>query len=145
MLWALQRNDPRGWLAGDQSVARLLIETNDGPFKHHLDRYKYSSRYAWDPIEHRTAGSAILAGLDHRLASQSQLTGDAVSLADIAIMPFVRQFAGADRTWFDAQPLPDLQAWLAGHLRSDLFTACMVRHPRWEPGTTPVHFPSSAA
>ncbi len=35
MRWALARNDPEGWLAGDDAV---LIAANDGPFKHHHDR-----------------------------------------------------------------------------------------------------------
>jgi glutathione S-transferase len=37
MHWALGRNDPQHWLANEDAA---LIATNDGPFKHHLDRYK---------------------------------------------------------------------------------------------------------
>ena len=63
-------------------------------------------------------------------------------LADMAIMPFVRQFAATDREWFDAQALPSLQRWLAAHLASDLFAAIMVRHAPWQPDDAPIAFPA---
>ena len=64
MHWALGQNDPEGWLDRND---QLLIETNDGPFKHHLDRYKYATRYDdVDPEEHRAAAFDILKQLDER-------------------------------------------------------------------------------
>ena len=135
MRWALERNDPENWMAGDDVD---LIAANDGSFKHHLDRYKYPHRHDSDPVEHRTAGLSILAALDARLADTAQLCGARVSLADIAIMPFVRQFAETDRAWFDERPVPRLQAWLAGHLDSALFADAMIRVPAWEAGQDPV-------
>jgi glutathione S-transferase len=124
MRWCLSRNDPEAWLQRDDPA---LIATNDGPFKHDLDRYKYPHRHGSDSVAHRTSGSAFLHELDARLANGGQLCGAERGLADMAIMPFVRQFAATDRAWFDAQPLPHLQRWLAGHLESDLFTAIMAR------------------
>nr|WP_245842963.1 glutathione S-transferase [Sphingomonas laterariae] len=140
MRWALARNDPEGWLERED---RVLIETNDGPFKHHLDRYKYPERHASDPAEHRAAGMALLGVLEARLAARANLCGDARGLTDIAIFPFVRQFAETDRTWFDAQPLPRLQAWLSDHLQSMLFSEIMVRLEPWRPGDAPLIFPAS--
>ena len=61
MRWALGRNDPEGW-RGREDIG--LIETNDGPFKHHLDRYKYPERHGEDPIEHREAAIALLKPLE---------------------------------------------------------------------------------
>ncbi|WP_109261314.1 glutathione S-transferase [Hyphobacterium indicum] len=134
MRWALARNDPENWLAPGDIMFDLVAE-NDGPFKHHLDRYKYSNRYEnADAAVHRAGGLDFLKKLDDRLTGQSQLFGDAVSLADIAIFPFVRQFANADRSWFDAQDLPHLQAWLSAHLASPLFTAIMEKHELWSDG-----------
>ncbi len=130
MRWALAENDPENWLAGDD---RALIETNDGPFKHHLDRYKYSTRHDTDPEEHRTAGGEFLQVLEDRLQNGTQLGGDTSGMTDIAIFPFVRQFANTDRTWFDAQPLPKLQAWLKGWLESELFKSIMVKRDQWQP------------
>ena len=139
MRWALPRNDPEGLLEGD---ATSLIDRNDGAFKHHLDRYKYADRHSSDPIEHRSAAVAILGDLDKRLAVNSNLLRDHRSLADIAIMPFVRQFAEADRTFFDGLPLPHLQRWLMAHLESELFNRAMVRVPQWQPGIMPIHLQS---
>src|SRR3546814_17057912 len=73
-----------------------MIAENDGPFKHHLDRYKYPERHATDPIKHRAAGLALLTGLAARLAGRANLCRDSRSLTDITIMPFVRQFAMAE-------------------------------------------------
>jgi glutathione S-transferase len=121
--WALARNDPEDWLAGDDSG---LIAANDGPFKHHLDRYKYPERHGSDPEEHRAAGLDLLSALEARLTEHAWLCGDRRSLTDAAIMPFVRQFAAVDRAWFDVQPLAGVQRWLAGQLASALFVAVMV-------------------
>ena len=137
MRHALGRNDPEGWLRGDD---RALIERIDGPFKHHLDRYKYYTRYEVDPMPHRDAALEILAELDHRLSDQQNLCGDTRTLADIATFPFIRQFVNHDRAWFDAQALPYLAQWLNRHLTSDLFTTIMVKFPAWKPGDEPVIF-----
>ncbi len=130
MDWALAWHDPQHWLLRRGSA---LIAANDGPFKHHLDRYKYPQRHGGDPLAHRDAGLTMLAALDARLATTPQLDGDTPGYTDIALFPFVRQFAATDATWFAAQPLPALHGWLAGHLASPLFAAAMVRHPVWQP------------
>lgn len=128
MRWALRRNDPEHWLEGEDAE---LIGVNDGAFKYHLDRYKYPDRYPADTIGHREQVMTILNGLEQRLTEASHLCGDARALTDIAIMPFVRQFAAVDRSWFDAQPLPSVQRWLATMLASPLFAEAMVVRPQW--------------
>ena len=130
MRWALGRNDPERWLEGDDAG---LIAANDGPFKHHLDRYKYPDRHGSDPAAHRACGLALLAALEMRLEEQTWLCGRRQSLTDAAIMPFVRQFAAVDRTWFDAQRLPRLQRWLGAQISSPLFAAIMIARPTWRP------------
>ncbi|MBC7521466.1 MAG: glutathione S-transferase [Sandarakinorhabdus sp.] len=139
MRWALARADPEDWRGGDDAA---LIAVNDGSFKHHLDRYKYPDRHGSDAIMHRAAGLDILTRLEARLAAQANLCRDARALTDVAIMPFVRQFARTDPAWFDAQPLPALQAWLARHIASPLFEAAMARHPRWQAGDAPTGLPA---
>ena len=134
---SLARNDPEGWLHRDDPA---LIAANDGAFKRDLDRYKYPDRYDSDPAMHREAGLAFLRGLDERLSRQGQLCGSARGIADMAIMPFVRQFAATDREWFDAQPIPHVIRWLDDHLASDLFAAIMVRPDPWQPGDERVLF-----
>lgn len=142
MRWALGRNDPEGWLDGDDQA---LIADNDGAFKHHLNRYKYPERHGSDAIVHRAAGMLFLSRLEERLTSQHNLCRDSRSLTDMAIMPFVRQFAETDRAWFNGQPLPRLREWLARHEASSLFANVMVRLPPWQTGDPPVHFGMSQA
>jgi glutathione S-transferase len=140
MRWALHQHDPDHWLSRED---KALIEANDGPFKHHLDRYKYPERHASDPIEHRAAGMTILTALENRLSSHACLCGEAMGITDAAIMPFVRQFANTDRTWFNAQPLPKLQAWLDRLVASPLFDQAMIRMVPWRPDDAPVLFQPS--
>jgi len=131
MRWALGQNDPEDWLAPG-SAAFDLIARSDGPFKHDLDRYKYPNRYDnVDALQHRQSGSEFLAELDQKLMGQAQLFGSQISVADIAIFPFARQFANHDRDWFDAQDWPRLQAWLAAHLASPLFDTIMKKYDMW--------------
>jgi len=134
MRWALGRHDPQHWLQGSDAEAVLIAEA-DGPFKHHLDRYKYPVRYDnVDPLEHRAGGLAFLEKLDSLIQKSGQLAGERPTLADHAISPFVRQFANNDRDWFDSLPLPALQKWLADHLASPLFATTMQKYPQWQSG-----------
>lgn len=138
MHWALSQHDPESWLARDDPA---LIAENDGAFKQALDRYKYPERYDVNPLIHRALGLTFLQKLDARLAACGQLCGPARGLADAAIMPFVRQFAAVDQSWFDEQPLSNLRAWLSAHLASDLFDAIMIRLPSWTSGDRPIFLP----
>lgn len=147
MLWALRRNDPELWLRPahstlDEMVA--LIAECDGDFKRHLDGYKYPERQpAADPDDatHRERGALFLARLDALLQASRCLHGDTPSLSDIAIAPFVRQFAQVDAAWFDAQPWPRLSGWLAERLAAPVFAAVMDKYPPWRPGEPGVEFP----
>lgn len=144
--WALGINDPEQWLAPQNgSVQNMmeLIDINDGPFKQHLDRYKYANRYDadTDPEHHRSEGYSFLHTLNTRLGEHAHLFGGRACLADYAIFPFVRQFANTDRDWFDGQPLSDLQKWLEAHLSSDLFQNIMKKLAPWKPGDKEPQFP----
>ena len=130
MRWALAIRDPEDWLTRSDPV---LIAAIDGPFKHDLDRYKYPERHGADGNAHRQSALSFLGEIDRRLAVNGQLCGGSRGLADAAIMPFIRQFAAVDQEWFDALPLPDIKAWLAGHLASTLFEEIMARVPVWTP------------
>ncbi len=135
MRWALGRHDPEDWLAGDDEP---LIRTFDDRFKHHLDRYKYADRHQADPAAHRSAALTLLRQLEQRLILRGNLCRKERSLADIAILPFVRQFAAVDPAWFDAQDLPRLRDWLTRHIASPLFERIMARADPWQPGDPPV-------
>lgn len=144
MQWALQQHDPLGWLPTDpdQHTNMLaLIAHNDGTFKTALDRYKYPNRYPeQDAMFYRSQGEQFLAQLEDRLTQQVYLCSDQISLADVAIFPFIRQFAQVDRAWFDQANYPRLQAWLAEWLDSRLFAQVMQKFAIWQSGTVGVHF-----
>jgi glutathione S-transferase len=146
MLWALERNDPQHLLTpghGSLDEMRQLIAQCDGDFKLHLDRYKYPNRFDnVDELQHRAAGAAFLLKLESDLAQHPYLFGSRPALADIAIFPFVRQFAQTDQTWFDAQPWPHLMRWLSTLLDSAIFSSVMHKFEAWESGSTGPAFPA---
>lgn len=144
MQWALAQNDPEGWLAPDDAGAtKTLVEDNDGPFKHHLDRFKYATRYEGaDPLEHRRAAEPYLLALNDRLQDSANLTGDKRSLADIAIFPFVRQFANAAGDFMQEGRFNALMRWLDDQVSSDLFMSVMKKYPQWHAGDAGVEFPA---
>lgn len=149
MLWALDDNDPQNWLtpdAGSFDGMLKLIERADTEFKDCLDRYKYPNRYdGVDEIEQRTQGSVFLRDLDEMLKKGDWLFGARPCLADVAIAPFVRQFANHDRAWFDNEGWPHLLRWLGTFLESELFTGVMSKYPQWQPGDPSTLFPQSVA
>ena len=132
MRWAFdERDDSTGWWQRAQSRScQAFIALNDGPFKHHLDGYKYPERYPSDkgPTFHRDqAVMCLLQPLDRQLAGQPFLGGDESCAADLAIFPFVRQFRAVDESWFDAQAWGATQRWLRRWLESELFQRCMKK------------------
>jgi len=154
MLWALGQHDPYNWLEPKNAEAAVstmadmlaLIAANDGTFKHSLDRYKYPHRYAVEHTDgdaprfaqtHRRLGATWLCALEWRLEGWLEggyLFGSRASLADMALLPFTRQFAHTDAAWFAAQPWPRLQAWLAAFEASSLYAdvmrrCCTNQHP----------------
>lgn len=147
MLWALELNDPENWLRpeiADRDQMLDLIEHMDGPFKHHLDRYKYANRHDEDrSVDHRAEALEHLQELEQRLERHRYLFGERLSLADIAIAPFVRQFANTDADWFAAQPIPKLQNWLTEFVESELFLACMSKYLQWKNTAPGITFPAA--
>lgn len=136
MQWALSEDDPDRWLPYlHRSDIYTLIERNDGAFKAALDRYKYPNRFPDEDCSGaRDKGLKILEDLNARVAANGALSGENMTLADIAIFPFIRQFANVDRDWFDALPMLPLQAWLTTHCESDLFAAVMEKYAPWVDG-----------
>ena len=129
MCWALQRHDPEHWLCPPGATLDdmlVWVAQCDGPFKQTLDRCKYPQRFPdSDLAQAQTAASDWLLTLEARLTQSTYLCGAQAALADVAIFPFVRQFAAIDPPWWRAQPWPHLQRWLQQWLESALFTATM--------------------
>ena len=144
MRWALTQADPRGLLLSDGASA--LISENDGVFKHHLDRFKYTDRYPGESRdEHRDAGLRILFGWSQRLEQHPWLLGPAISLADAALWPFVRQWRLADPDGFEANgQLVPLRVWLNRFLEDPSFERLMQRADPWCTGGLQPLFPADA-
>ena len=132
MGWALERPATRHWWAAAQTIENLAwLAKNDGVFKHHLDRYKYPERYnESDQSSHRDqALETFLQPLGEHLEKSRFLGGSEPCATDIAIFPFVRQFAAVEPDWFAQQPIPSLHTWLSSWVSSPLFQRCMVKFP----------------
>ena len=142
--WALNQSDPDDWLEqGQQTVTHNLIKRCDGEFKHWLDRYKYAGRYPENSEDfYFEKAQAFLAELESLLVisqvnseqSEYYIQTPKVSVLDVAIFPFVRQFAFVDKNKFDSLELPKLKIWLAYFLESELFLSVMSKYPMWVEG-----------
>lgn len=146
MAWALAQHDPDHWQPQPGSpaaaAAQDLITVNDLEFKPQLDCYKYAERYPQHPQAwYRSQGERFLDDLDQRLTHHAWLLGDHLGIADVAIFPFIRQFALVDRAWFDTGNRLNLRHWLDGLLQAELFTAVMHKYPPWRSGAPVTLFP----
>ncbi len=144
MLWALNRHDPEAWLDSTlkEQTSRLIRE-NDSTFKQHLDHYKYFERFPEAPqSEYRKQGETFLNTLEDLLQQKKYLLAERCTLADMAIMPFIRQFAGVDRDWFNQSPYQALRQWLDSLIESDLFISIMPKYVFWQQNQQEVFFPA---
>lgn len=143
MQWAVKQNDPEHWLGENNRYlleTDMLLEINDYSFKEDLDHYKYADRHPEHPMQYyREQGEEFLQELEEQLSETRYLLADSLSIADVAVFPFIRQFAMVDQPWFDQAPYPKLQQWLNGFIDSDryearLFASVMQKHALWQPG-----------
>ncbi|MBQ0724731.1 MAG: glutathione S-transferase [Cycloclasticus sp.] len=141
--WATAVNDPDA-IRGDAalvSLANALVEKNDTDFKQHLDHYKYADRFPEFSAEHyRSQAEGFLAQLEEKLSQHQFLLTDTISLADLGIFPFVRQFAHVDIDWFRQSPYPNVIQWMDFFLDSERFNSVMKKYPAWAEGQAPLLF-----
>ena len=145
MIWALAQRDSQGLLNAETLLeANALIDKNDNEFKYWLDRYKYADRHIeMSQTEYRQKGEAFLQLLEELLTKNPYLLGKSVTLADIGIVPFVRQFAHVDRDIFYSLPYPNLQRWLQDWLSHPLFLQAMTKFQPWQEKDDVVVFPAA--
>ena len=135
--WAIKTNDPYN-LKLDNPIKYnediKLIRIFDGEFKYHLDRYKYDTRFKdTKREEHKYKARDLLVNLNDRLEEKKWLNGDNISLSDISILPFIRQYRIADIKWFDEQlELPNINRWLDNFLNSKILNNVMKKYKVWE-------------
>ncbi|MEM7097230.1 MAG: glutathione S-transferase [Pseudomonadota bacterium] len=143
MHFALAQNDRDGWLATSPET-QGLIERCEQEFKPQLDRYKYHDRHPESQIHYRDQASGFLLELNQLLTTSDGpfFQGDKLCLVDVALFPFVRQFAHVDKVWFGDQPWGALSFWLQTLLDSRLFGSVMTKYRQWHAGDPPVYFQS---
>ena len=145
MIWALAQRDSQGLLNAETLLeANALIDKNDNEFKYWLDRYKYADRHLeMSQTEYRQQGEVFLQLLEELLTKNSYLLGESITIADIGIMPFVRQFAHVNRDVFYSLPYINLQRWLQNWLQHPLFLQAMTKFQPWQEKDDVVVFPAA--
>jgi glutathione S-transferase len=140
MLWALSNYDPDNW-QHNLSDQLALIKLNDISFKAKLDKYKYADRYPEPELYYREACYDFLSYLDTKLQNKDYLFADQYCLADIAIFPFIRQFAHVDLSWFESSSWHNVRRWLTALKTANLFSRVMNKYPVWSEQDEPTYFP----
>ncbi len=131
MLWAFESAEVSHYLPSQEMTT--LVDQNDHEFKYWLDRYKYADRYPDNSeLFYRQQAEEFIHILDELLSHQTFLFGEQPSYADIAIFPFVRQFAHVDKQWFFKTHYHHVIRWLEHWLEHQLFLAEMKKYPQWQ-------------
>ena len=136
MRWALNKNDPQDLLYKHHpnliEEIQHFIQHNDNEFVESLKKYKAASRYHDDTEEEcRKECEFFIKDIESRLSKHEYIFGDEISLADYAILPFIRQFSRVDRKWYLQSPYPKLRSWLEQHYQNPLFSKAMKKYPQW--------------
>ena len=139
MLWALKINDPENWLEIPTNGFDL-IQLIDHEFKALLDKTKYADRFPDEDFKkNRTEAIKILREIDESMSKNSPFKNH-LTLLDMAIFPFIRQFAFIDRDFFNNLNLRNLADWLNLILNSELFSQCQKKFKQWSPSDKPSYF-----
>ncbi len=137
--WAIKQQDKDNWyieLSDDekQSIDEL-INTCDHNFKKHLDHYKYADRNTeFTQCHYRQQCEVFLQQLEYLLQQQTYLSSNTITLADMAIFPFIRQFASVDKCWFEQSEYINVRQWLNHFLQLPLFLSTMEKKSLWKDG-----------
>ena len=143
--WSLEQNDPNKLKANDKVTKKIndkYIQLFDKDFKFHLDRYKYSSRYNISNSEiHRNKALKLLTEINAMLEGKDYIGGQRMSLLDISILPFVRQYRIADINWFDNHlGLRNINNWVNIFLNTEILASVMTKYKVWEKEDPPILF-----
>ncbi len=140
-VWAIGQNDPNGWAQYLDEMS-ALVDINDFKFKTHLDKYKYSSRNPeLSKEEHRENANFYFEHLESLLEKNGFLSANKQTVTDLAVFPFIRQFAFVDKDYFDGLEYEHLKKWLEYHLNTEMFKNIMSKYVQWVPDSETVYFP----
>ena len=140
MIWALSQHDPQNLLLSDNCHLFTdminLIARNDCKYIAALEHYKANTRYHNPDVAiYRNLCRSFLDDLEAPLNKHRFFMCDSPSVADYAILPFIRQFSHVERQWFRHAPYPRLQAWLEQHYQDPIFSKVMEKRPFWQPSS----------
>lgn len=136
--WALNQNDPEGFLKLDdksEHLAKQIIENNDNHFVITLSHYKYRDRYP--EIIFTDTNKKMhdhLNELETLLKEHDFLLAKHPTMADIALFPFIRQLFRINEQEFLSWHYINLKKWLHFFLEHQAFAACMKKYPLWQGG-----------
>lgn len=141
--WAMARKQNANIYSKPQEreIAAWLFQT-DHRFKFWLDKYKYADRHPdFSQEYYRSQGERFLRRLESKLSKQAFLLGDEMSMADVLVFPFIRQFRGVDNTWFDQSQYTSVKLWLNQIIEDKTFEKVMIKLPPWQEGDESRYFP----
>ncbi len=143
MKWALTHNDKENWLGENNAYlldSEMLVESNDFSFKNDLDHYKYADRFPEHSQEYyRRACEEFIEELDVMLEGKAYLLADQLSLSDIAVFPFIRQFSLVDKNAFEQSPHSNIKQWVETLSNTALFQGVFQKYPTWKAADTPIY------
>lgn len=119
--------------------AEMLYTRLHSEFIPALNRYKYPDRYTEDPfiqakgpLAYREKCLLFLVDCENKLSNQKFLFGDVLSIYDILLFPFVRQFQVVNRDWFDQYAeLALIKQWMNWFFDHPLYKAIMPKLKPW--------------
>ena len=142
--YALEQNElfnVQKYTKQKQEEIKELITNNDTEFVKLLRPYKYPERYP-EHSQEDCKKQIQLEFLDkyEKMLNDNQFLFGLKSRADIAILPFIRQFAIVDQEWFYNSNYKNIIAWLKlitdNHNFQDII---MAKHQPWKDSNTLVY------
>ena len=132
MKWAISMDSSETLFNRCRQKQIDMILLNDMQFKKWLDKYKYHVRYPEDSMEfYRENCKQILDQYEDHLKNYTYLLDNEISLADLAILPFIRQFANVDIKWYN-DSYSYLSSWMNKLMDFDIFIQIMKKFEVWD-------------
>ena len=148
ILWALSKSKKKNirkiYLPDNKEKEIFnIIHENDNEFKHHLDRFKYSSRFnSIDKEYHFLEASKFIKKWNKLITNNNYLFGENPTIADWCIWPFVRQFKIACKIQKKTNYLePGIKKWLEYYEYHKNFNDLMYKYEVWGPYSNKTYFP----
>ena len=137
MIWSL-KTKKSNWINLEYELQIKMINLNDSKFKYWLDRYKYHNRYPEsNKLFYQNKCKFYLKNYERKLNKNSSLISTKIQLVDVAIFPFIRQYAHVDLDGF-VQSFPKLNQFLRTFEDSSLFKSTMKKYDVWKDGDTKI-------